>query len=310
MPRIKKSEKLFYQYFDEWVDLYKDGAIRDVTLQKYRMSMKWVKKLAPELTMGGLDRKTYQNLLNEYAKTHEKQTVIDFHHQLKGAILDAVDDGLIQTNPTRKITLKGKPPGNKKAKFLNQSEVQSLLNELELTEDISWDWLIFLLLKTGLRFSEGLALTPTDFDFSKQTLNISKTWNYKHPDGGFQPTKNLSSNRKVLLDWQTCTKFAQLTKEIEPSTPIFIKNQKRVFNSVVNQRLSVLCRNAKVPIISLHSCRHSHASLLIFAGVSIASVAKRLGHSNVTTTQETYLHIIKELENQDTEKIMNHLASL
>ena len=308
MPRVKKSEKLFYKYFDEWVDLYKEGAIRDVTLQKYRMSIKWVEKLAPDLKLAQLDRKSYQNLLNEYAKTHEKQTVIDFHHQLKGAILDAVDDGLIQTNPTRKITLKGKPSGKKKAKFLNQSEVQLLLNQLELGEEITWDWLIFLLLKTGLRFAEGLALTPEDFDFSKQKLNVSKTWNYKHPDGGFQPTKNISSNRKVLLDWQTCTKFAQLTKEIETDKPIFVKG--RIFNSTVNKRLSDLCIKAKVPVISLHSCRHSHASLLIFAGVSIASVAKRLGHSNITTTQETYLHIIKELENQDTEKIMNHLASL
>jgi len=308
MPRARKSEKLFHEYFDEWVDLYKEGAIRDVTLQKYRMSIKWIEKLAPDLKLVQLDRKSYQNLLNEYAKTHEKQTVIDFHHQLKGAILDAVDDGLIQTNPTRKITLKGKQPGRKKAKFLNQAEVQLLLNQLELGEEITWDWLIFLLLKTGLRFAEGLALTPDDFDFSKQTLNISKTWNYKHPDGGFQPTKNTSSNRKVLLDWQTCTKFAQITKELESDKPIFVSG--RVFNSTVNKRVSDLCKAAKVPIISLHSCRHSHASLLIFAGVSIASVAKRLGHSNITTTQETYLHIIKELENQDTEKIMNHLASL
>jgi len=47
MPRIKKSNK----YFDEWGDLYKDGAIRDVMLQKYRMSIKWVKKLALDLKL-------------------------------------------------------------------------------------------------------------------------------------------------------------------------------------------------------------------------------------------------------------------
>ncbi|KFN90590.1 integrase [Tetragenococcus muriaticus PMC-11-5] len=56
--------------------------------------------------------------------------------------------------------------------------------------------------------------------------------------------------------------------------------------------------------------RHTHASLLLFAGVSIASVANRLGHSSMATTQETYLHIIQELENQDNDKIMRHLAML
>jgi integrase len=71
-----------------------------------------------------------------------------------------------------------------------------------------------------------------------------------------------------------------------------------------------LCKKAGVPIISVHCLRHTHASLLIFAGVSIASIAKRLGHSSVSTTQETYLHIIKELESQDNDKIMNHLSLL
>ena len=52
------------------------------------------------------------------------------------------------------------------------------------------------------------------------------------------------------------------------------------------------------------------ASLLLYAGVSIASVARRLGHSSMSTTQETYLHIIRELENQDNDKIMRHLAML
>ncbi len=84
----------------------------------------------------------------------------------------------------------------------------------------------------------------------------------------------------------------------------------RVFNSTVNSRLKALCQKAGISVISLHSLRHTHASLLIYAGVSIASIAKRLGHSSVTTTQETYLHIIRELENQDNDKIVRHLASL
>lgn len=71
-----------------------------------------------------------------------------------------------------------------------------------------------------------------------------------------------------------------------------------------------ICLKAQVPVISIHSLRHTHASLLLFAGVSIASVAQRLGHSSISTTQETYIHIIQELEHQDTEKIMRHLATL
>lgn len=68
--------------------------------------------------------------------------------------------------------------------------------------------------------------------------------------------------------------------------------------------------HAKVPIISVHGLRHTHASLLLFAGVSIASVARRLGHASMTTTQKTYLHIIQELENQDVDLVMRSLSGL
>lgn len=63
-----------------------------------------------------------------------------------------------------------------------------LLKTLDLRTTINYDWLILLIAKTGLRYSEAIAVTPADFDFTKQILNISKTWNYKE-DGGFLPTK-------------------------------------------------------------------------------------------------------------------------
>lgn len=62
--------------------------------------------------------------------------------------------------------------------------------------------------------------------------------------------------------------------------------------------------------MSIHGLRHTHASLLLFAGVSIASVARRLGHSSINTTQKTYVHIVQELENQDVDLVMRLLSSL
>ena len=304
----KKAIKLLHVYFQEWIKLYKVDAVRSVTLQKYHMSNKRLRELAPELRLCDLTRQSYQKLLNDYALTHEKQTTMDFHHQLKGAILDAVDEELIKQNPTRKIVIKGKMPQKKKPKYLNQFEVQALLKQLKLAEEINWDWFILLLTKTGLRFSEALALTPNDFDFFNQQIVIDKTWNYKKSIGEFQTTKNESSKRKIQLDWQTSMQFSQLVKDYENNMPVFAKG--RIFNSTVNNRLHILCEKADIPIISLHSLRHTHASLLLFAGVSIASVAKRLGHSSMSTTQETYLHIIRELENQDNDKIMRHLSTL
>lgn len=304
-----KSSELFCDYYAQWVHIYKEGAIRKVTLNKYMMTISWLKKLIPNLALSDMTRIAYQKLLNDYAKEHERQTTMDFHHQLKGAILDAVDEGFINRDPTRKVIIKGKTPTEKKIKYLNQFELHTLLSGLNLGKDINWDWFILLVAKTGMRFSEAIALTPKDFDFSHQSLSISKTWDYKG-EGGFLPTKNKSSVRKIQIDWQTVVQFSELLKGLSDDQPIFVKNNQKVYNSTVNDILERHCKKAKIPIISIHGLRHTHASLLLFAGVSIGSVARRLGHASMTTTQKTYLHIIHELENQDVDLIMKSLAGL
>lgn len=137
--------------------------------------------------------------------------------------------------------------------------------------------------------------------------NDNQQWDYKNHTG-FLPTKNKSSIRKIPLDWQTVMQFAELVKRLPEDEPIFVNG--KIYNSTINSVLARHCKEVDIPIISIHGLRHTHASLLLFAGVSIASVARRLGHSNITTTQKTYLHIIQELESKDIDLIMRALSNL
>jgi len=271
MLKINKKE-LFSTYYERWMAIYKEGAIRKVTLDKYRLTLSWIKKLAPKLRMCDVDRITYQKLLNDYAQLHERQTTMDFHHQLKSAILDAVDEGYILRDPTRKVIIKGKTPKAKKKKFLNQFELHTLLSCLTLNKGLNYDWLILLIAKTGMRFSEAIALTPNDFDFVRQTLSINKTWDYKGK-GGFQPTKNKSSVRKIEMDWMVVSQFSALVRDLPKDKPIFVKEGVPIYNSTINGILERHCKAANLPAITIHGLRHTHASLLLFAGVSIASVS-------------------------------------
>lgn len=306
----KESKQLFYEYFENWIELYKEGAIADVTLEKYWMSYKWVKRILPSTTLEGLDKRTYQKLINVYSASHQHQTVIDFHHQVKACILDAFDDGLIPQNPTRRVTIKGQAPLKKRNKYLSEYEVKKLVKVMDLGDELNWDWFLLLVLKTGLRFAEALALTPADFDFKNQMLQINKSWDYKSGTPHFKKTKNASSVRSIKIDYQIAFKFSRFVEGLPADEPIFV-DDKRIFNSMINDRLKSLCKEAGITTISVHGLRHTHASLLIFGGVSVASVAKRLGHANVTTTQETYIHVIRELEAKDSDQIvaqMNHLV--
>ena len=100
-----------------------------------------------------------------------------------------------------------------------------------------------------------------------------------------------------------------VTLMIPPDKPIFV-GESKIYNSTVNDVLTRHCKACGISEISIHGLRHTHASLLLFAGVSIASVARRLGHASMTTTQKTYLHIIQELENKDVDLVMRTLSGL
>lgn len=309
------ADTKFADWYGEWVSTYKKGAVRDVTLRKYEIAEAWVREIAPDLKLKDFNRTEYQRLLNVYAESHEHQTVVDFHHLVKASVLDAVDEGYIPRDPTRKAVMKGCSPRSKKPKYLDQFELHSLLNDLRLDgmPYDNWDWLILLIAKTGLRFAEALGLTPEDIDLTRQAVNVNKTWDYKS-GGGFAPTKNKSSNRKVSIDWTLVTQFATFAKQMQPDRPLFVRYDddvpRAVYNSTVNEVLRRHCERAGVPVITVHGLRHTHASVMLYAGASIASVSKRLGHSSMTTTQKVYLHVIQEMENQDTDLMMRALSAL
>lgn len=301
-----RKNMLFCDYYEEWVKLYKEGSIRPVTMKKYNLTLHWLKTLIPNLRVRQLDRANYQKLINAYAETHEKQTTMDFHCQVKAAIMDAIDEGLIKKDPTHKVIIGGKMPKAKKEKYLSLVELQKLTQDLDLENGINNDWLIYLISKTGLRFSEAVGLTPVDFNFDKATISINKTWNYK--DGGkFDYTKNDTSMRVIPIDKKLNKEFKKLCKDLPSNKPIFIGEEGNIYNSTVNDALKRHCKKVGITNISVHGLRHTHASILLYSGVSVLSVSKRLGHSNIATTQKVYLHIILELENKDKNKMMKSL---
>ena len=359
---------LFWQYFDDWVETYKKSAVRPATLAKYANHGNHLRRIAPGLLVGDVDRKAYQRILNEFAKDHAKNTVLDFHNAIKAAILDAVDDGLLARSPCRKVAIGDNRQARRKEKFLNAGEAEKLLAALDLGSPVkkdrgnrskraeafrAWladpeaparaiagklgvapckvshwknyddwagnraggtepeikrahgdhavnvDWMVYLALKTGLRYAELLALTPADFDFGGLTLAVTKTMDYKLSNQVEKRTKSRSSTRTIAISQDVAGRMQDLVSGHAPGELIFAIEGQRNFNSTANKRLETLCRNAGVTPVSFHGLRHSHASYLLYKGVSIHGISKRLGHSKASVTQDVYAHVIDELKEKD-----------
>ena len=296
---------LFWKYFKEWAEREKKGVVRDVTYAKYEVNVRRVKHLAPNTKIKDLTRNEYRRILNLYAETHEKSTIRDFHRHLKACIQDIVYEGLLEKDPTYKVKIpQGKTHKVTRSKYLEEDEIERLTKVLK-EDNSTYGDLCLIDLKTGMRLAEILGITPIDLDFNNHIISINKTWNYKE-HGGFIPTKNVSSVRDIYMDSSTEKLWRQNMEGVEDNEAIF--GSLITYNSMVNYYLTKACKKAGVPRITFHGLRHTHASYLIAQGVSIQSVANRLGHADTTTTQQTYIHLLKKLEMQDNKKIQELMS--
>lgn len=319
------AETLFCDYFSEWVDVYKKGVVSTTTLVKYQGTLKHIRMICPDLRIKDITKREYQKILNVYAENHATQTVKDFHAQIKACVMDAIDEGIITINPARKVEFKGNQQKKTPPKYLSVEESKRLASGFDLSmplhekgvshvslserkrrisTPVNWDLLFLICLKTGLRFAEALGLTTESFDFENQTLTVNGTFDYKHTNTLTDKTKTKTSKRKIAIDDSLCKIIKNKTMDITSGVSIFVPLGERVFSSTAISRLRTLCKLADVPPIGVHGLRHTHASILFSNGVSLNSISKRLGHAKPSITQDTYLHIINELQQIDEEKIL------
>lgn len=311
-PNLKMAQsgsETLVNYFNRWIRTYKLNAVSTITYNKYQNTAKHTLKLFGTLRLKDLTKLIYQEKLNEFAQTHARRTVSCLHKQLRACILEALDERIIMIDPTRKAVITGKKI-NKPAKALNFNDWSTLITHLD-TDRID-ELAIYLAAVTGMRYGEIVGLTKEDINLQKGIISVNKTWDYKYKTG-FMKTKTIASNRNIAIDHRTVIKLQHYLSinTIFSDKPILMNTKNHILVSAeINACLTTKLKALDIPRITFHGLRHTHASVLLYKGVSVLSVSRRLGHSNITTTQSTYLHIIKELEYQDKNKIISILNNV
>lgn len=306
LTTIQSGNESLVSYYRRWIKVYKQGAVTPITYNKYQNTGKHAAELFGSLKLKDLTKLLYQEKLNQFAQTHARRTVACFHKQLRACLLEALDERIIIADPTRKAVITGieKP---KHPQSLNYRDWQRLVTHLASTKIDQM--IIYIAAVTGMRYGEVVGLTAQDIDFKDQKIHVNKSWDYKYKTG-FMKTKTPSSVRDVTIDSHTIQKLKTFlaTFPTTPYRPIFMAPTGHVLVSAeINHSLTTILENLGIPRITFHGLRHTHASILLYKGVSVLSVSRRLGHSSITTTQSTYLHIIKELETQDQDRIISIL---
>lgn len=243
-------------------------------------------------------------------------TTIQHYHRLISTIMHtAVEWGIIFSNPCDRT--KTPKAEIKEAKYIDEAQANLLMQELEKADE-THRTIIRLLLFTGMRRGEVLGLKWSDVDFDRGTLKICRTLQYLPERGIFvDKTKNKSSEREIRLSKIAVGdlhrhKVAQLEYRLSVGTHwigtedfVFTNDEGKPLkpDSVSSWFAKFIKARPELPQITLHSLRHTNATLQLAAGVPITTVAKRLGHSNAATTGRIYAHAIQSADDNAAEKL-------
>lgn len=329
------SRMKFCNYVTWFKENYKVGHIRAVTLQKWDILADNIRNLAPDLHLKDLEnnRLALQWLIDQYGKTHRRQSTMDFKTMIVHSLRYAVEDGYIEGVKTKNITInsvektwdheKLQQVVNQK-KFLEMGEFNKLksfvdfkLEEMldqgpiispgnythkkQITEQ-TYYMIISVGIHTGMRYAEVIGLTKDDITPNK--IDINKAWDYKNGTG-FALTKNDSSIRKVDIDstlYNLLIKYSKFCDENDLSRdelPLMIDPDTRIYNATVNEKLYKILDKLNIPRVSYHKLRHTYVSIMLSNGIQMNYIAKQVGHSNTNMINKVYGHLQKEIEERE-----------
>lgn len=230
-------------------------------------------------------------------------SVISYHRTLSSILSRAVKWGYIQINPA---DVAEKPSlGGHEAAYLEEDDARRLL-ELLQAEPVKWRAPITFDLLSGLRRAELLGLRWQDVGLDEHTITIRQTSNYLPGKGVYVGTPKTTTSARplpistaaimLLLEyraWQDIRREQLGDAWEDQDGRVFTTDTGApMFPDSLTQWFSGFIARSGMPKVTVHSLRHTYASLMIADGVPLVVVSRQLGHAQASTTANIYAHAI------------------
>lgn len=288
---------------------------------------KWINELAQkskESVDAGNKRAKKGRAKDFGAIAHKLREIFDFgitHFELK-------------YNPVQSIKIPPKPKSNqKRIMVLHDEDLTIWLNFVDTLPNTRanrrFKVICDSLLASGMRINELLALTIYDLDFESSEILVTKTlvWKNAKPKLGLKGTvvckntpKSDSGNRKIAVPYQI---IEQLQNFHDEMNLYFKKNglskSKLIFPTIYgnymcdrNERATLKRRLQEVglPDYGFHLFRHTHASMMLNAGMNWKELQVRMGHKSIKTTMDIYAELAPKNQTQAVDIYLNKIAEL
>ena len=243
---------------------------------------------------------------NNSAKTKKPlsgKTILEHHRLLRAMLHKAVYWQLIVANPAERVQApKARKP---KRRSYDDEQTKMLLENLELLsiEDTKYKVAIIITVFTGVRLGELMGLEWQDVDFKNGIISINRSSQYLSDMGVFTKTpKTESSIREIAIPEFIISLLEEYKLWYEEQKSIYGElwtNSDRLFvqadgkpmhPSSISKWFVRYVSTIGLPVINFHGLRHTNASLLVAQNVDIAVISARLGHAQISTTLDFYVH--------------------
>jgi len=318
---IEPSKMTVAQWMDIWLKEYKKPVIRLSTYNSYVHKVNYY--IVPNigyLRLSQLKNKDVQGFANSLSQkgissVYAKDIVNEI---LKPAMEKAIDNELILKNPVRNISFN--KTEKKEIRVLSQEEQNRFVN---IAKKAYLGEVFILLLGTGLRIGEALAITWEDIDFQNKTLRINKSvYCTKDPDDPSAKITPIITYPKTKAGIRTVPLIAsmiELLKQVKKNQAerILWSGDKFINNNLVfctrkggllrssdmRQRLIPIAKEANIENLHIHCLRHTFATRGLEEGIELKVMQEFLGHANIEVTGNVYTHVLAEKKTQSIEKL-------
>lgn len=324
---IEFHEMSFEDYIKRWLKLTKTSKLKDSSYDRVLYTIdNNIKDYIGHYKLKDIDSDIIQNLINELMlkpspvykdKTLSYSTIKKVYEALNGCFRYAIMKKHIADNPMLTVELPSKHKFEKKEMQSYTDEEVKKIIEVASTQYSNKKYkypmgvAVIILFNTGIRLGELLGLKWKDVDFDKKIIHINKNVSVTNNSNKItdedkkkkyevivnDTVKTQSSNRSIPLN-ENAINALNIIKSIryfgEDSFVVSSSVEGVTSPDTFKRTFKTIVDKANVPKYGVHATRHTFASKLFREGKDVKVISQLLGHSSVTVTYNTYVHVIEE----------------
>ena len=317
---IKKSDirkQTFGEYLENW---FKNVRVYEVESSTYLRNEQTINYHIKDSSlynaqMVNIDFELCQSLINKLSEKYSRSTISKVYVILNMCFNHALTKGHIGENPMMKVKMPKESSlvtKKKEAKWLSSNDVEKLVLEAERVNTREFRikgkvgervygvnaYYVILIIYTGLRIGELMALTWNDIDFKNKTLNVNKSRAKGKIDGKtalyIKDPKSESGTRTIPLSDRAIYALQKIKECSSSDSDLIVSNTSSESNITRTINRMLFRAGCETEKCGLHALRHTFGSLLLEKGVDLKTISYLLGHSDITVTANIYLHITRE----------------